>query len=184
MDWRLRGIRASREDVDTRRRVMIKTILIATDGSPTAKTAAAYAAGIAKCEGSKVVVLSVLHTHLYGDTTAYGDTERVIAEMRATVNGQVEELRRAGIEATGRTWETDTDEVQTAIEHVAEEIGADLLVMGTHGRTGLDRALLGSVADRVLRMTRVPVLVIPKTYAAAHARARVSTSERTAGTPA
>jgi nucleotide-binding universal stress UspA family protein len=143
---------------------MIETILVPTDGSRTAKAAAAYGAEIAKCEGAKVVVLSVLHPHQWGDTTTVGDDAVLIAEIRQTVNDAADELRRMGVDATGRTWETETDCVQDAIEAVAEEIGADLIVIGSHGRSGLDRALLGSVADRVLRRSTVPVLVVPKTY--------------------
>ena len=43
----------------------------------------------------------------------------------------------------------------------AEEIGADAIVMGTHGRTGLSRAVIGSVADRVVRNAGVPVVLVP-----------------------
>lgn len=143
---------------------MIKTMLVTTDGSRTAKAAAEYAATIAKCENAKVVVLSVVHLHQYGDTTVYAGNETFAAAAREAVDTQVEALRAMGIETTGRTWETETDFVQDAIEQVAEEVGADMIVMGTHGRHGLDRALLGSVADRVLRHSKVPMLVVPITY--------------------
>jgi nucleotide-binding universal stress UspA family protein len=146
------------------RRVMIDTMLVATDDSSTAMAAAEYAADIATCEGSKVVVLSVVHPHLWGDTTTFDDRDEFVRMAREAVDKTVDALKAQGIDATGRTWESETEHVQEAIEQVAEEIGADLIVMGTHGRTGLDRALLGSVADRVLRSSKVPLLVIPSTY--------------------
>ncbi|MER3460845.1 MAG: hypothetical protein C4303_06950 [candidate division GAL15 bacterium] len=62
--------------------------------------------------------------------------------------------------------------VAHAILDAAERFGADLIVMGTHGRTGLQRVLLGSVAEAVLRRSRVPVMVVP---ARATERARPET---------
>lgn len=159
---------------------MARTILFPTDGSGAARNAGEYAVEMARCEGARIVVLGVLHPHYYGDTTEFGDWEVLLADIRRAVDDEVGRLGGMGVEVAGRTWDTPTDQVQDAIEQVALEIGADLIVMGSHGRTGLDRAMLGSVTDRVLRHSTVPVLVVPahttsrmteKSAAAASARA-------------
>jgi nucleotide-binding universal stress UspA family protein len=68
-----------------------------------------------------------------------------------------------GVEAERRLEEGDPVE---AILRVAEEIGADLIVMGTHGRTGLSRLFMGSVAEQVLRRAPCPVLTLKSPFAA------------------
>lgn len=65
----------------------------------------------------------------------------------------------AGVEVAGRRVEIDT--AARAILAYAEGIGADLLVLGTHGRGGLERALLGSVAGSVARRAECPFLLVP-----------------------
>ena len=159
---------------------MIKTILLPTDGSPTAVAAGDFAADMAKCEGAKVVVLGVVHPHTWGDSAAYERDDVTREEMHRVVDAEAGRLRDMGIEAEARVWDTATDQVQNAIERVATDVGADLIVMGTHGRTGLDRALLGSVTDRVLRHSTVPVLVVPPTKVTP--MSRPAAAEKTAAT--
>ena len=62
----------------------------------------------------------------------------------------------------GHTLQTHrlTGNPAAAIVQEAQQLGADLIVMGTHGRSGLDRLMLGSVADRVLRTAHIPVLTV------------------------
>ncbi len=158
---------------------MVKVILLPTDGSATAIAAGDFAADIAKCEGARVVVLGVLHPHQWGDTTELPGDEVIRSDMHRAVADEVARLGGMGVQAEARTWDTPTDQVQTAIEQVAREIGADFIVMGTHGRSGLDRALLGSVTDRVLRHSTVPVLVVPPTSVRPQSQPRT-----TAGTAA
>ncbi len=160
---------------------MVKTILLPTDGSTTALAAGDFAADIAKCEGDKVVVLGVVHPHLYGDMAYLEREDEAIRDgVHRIVDAEVERLSRMGVTAEARTYDTPTEQVQDAIDHVARQIGADFLVMGTHGRTGLDRALLGSVTDRVLRRSSVPVLVVPPTSVTAMSKPE-ATAKATAG---
>jgi len=140
---------------------MIRTVLLPTDGSATATAAGDLAADLAKCEKAKVVVLGVLHPHYWGDTTEFERDDVLLADVHGVVDAEVKRLTSSGVDAVARYWDTPTDHVQDAIQQVAEDVSADLVVMGTHGRSGLERALLGSVTDRVLRHSTVPVLVVP-----------------------
>lgn len=139
---------------------MIETILMPTDGSPTAQAAADIAKDIALAENASVIVLGVVHTIVYPDTAAIDSDAAAEPATQAVVDEQVKRMADVGVSVTGRT--VHGAQVHQAIADVAKEVGADLIVMGTHGRTGLSRAVIGSVADRVVRHTAVPVLLVPK----------------------
>ncbi|WP_049936416.1 universal stress protein [Haloplanus natans] len=116
----------------------IATVLLATDGSEGTERAADHAVTVAAATGAHLHALTV------GDDD--GPAERVVARAR-----------EAGVDATaavrsGRPHET--------ILGYARNHGADLVVVGTHGRSGVERVLLGSVAERVLRTATRPVLVV------------------------
>lgn len=139
---------------------MIKKILLPTDGSPTAKAAARFAAEIALCNEAEVIVLGVAHALEYGDVTAYDPMPWLTAEAQRFVDEDVEALSAAGVNVTGRV--ECCEQPFEKIVDIAEDDAVDLIIMGTHGRTGLSRVVIGSVADRVVRHTRVPVLLVPK----------------------
>jgi nucleotide-binding universal stress UspA family protein len=82
-------------------------------------------------------------------------------EAEAYIQGRAEELREAGHEVEARLL-VDASPA-AGILRAAEEVGADLLAMATHGRGGLDRLMLGSVTDKVLRGSHVPILVFRPT---------------------
>lgn len=134
-------------------RSFIKRILLPTDFSPCARHAEAYAAFLAEAYGATVDVVHALE--LYGgiDLTTiqdHGETEAQLAEivrrlLQAAVS--VTNQQRAGI-------------VDVSICEMAAEDQADLIVMGTHGRTGLEHILLGSTTERVLTMAPCPVLTV------------------------
>lgn len=140
---------------------MVEKILTPTDGSDTARVAVRFAADIALAENAEVVVLGVVQTRVYG----YGDTPDLDAaalaepDMRTIVDDEVEELTAAGVKATGLT--VAGEQVHQVIAEQVDELGIGLIVMGTHGHTGLARAVIGSVADRVIRHTDVPVVLVP-----------------------
>lgn len=154
----------------------IRRILVPTDGSETAREAGRFAAELAKCEAAEVVVLGVVHPRQWGDTTAYADMTRLRADVERTVSEQVAEIAEAGVKAAGRT--TETEQVHAAIRQTAEETGADLILMGAHGRAGLERAMLGSVADRVVQGSRVPVMLVPMAWVRARAGERAKSAAR------
>lgn len=145
---------------------MYDTILVPTDGSPAADRALREALDLASETGATLHVLYVVDTSTAG-WAAVGDEEFGVEVQQA-----LEYLEEEGEEATAAAIkaarEADVD-VVTAIEDgtpyrgiiaYAEAHAIDLLVMGTHGRTGLDRYLLGSTTERVIRRSSVPVLTV------------------------
>lgn len=139
---------------------MISKILMPTDGSPTAHAAADFALEIAKAEHAEIEVLGVVHTVVAADTANVDTDAAAEPGVETIVDAQVAELKAGGATVSGRI--VVGGRVHEAIVDVAKEDGADIIVMGTHGRTGLARTMIGSVADRVLRHSEVPVLMVPK----------------------
>jgi nucleotide-binding universal stress UspA family protein len=80
-----------------------------------------------------------------------------LASARSYVEGRAEHLRRAGIDAEGHAV---SGRISSTVVRVAEEAGADVIVMGTTAPRGAARAVLGSTADQVLRTARRPVLLV------------------------
>lgn len=137
-----------------------KTLLVPTDFSEPADHALDYAIGLADKLGAKIYLLNVI------GIPALGVPELGVAVTASTIEttirfrqADLDQLvaRRAGapIEAMLRT-----GDAVSAIVDVARQIGAELIVMGTHGRRGVRRALIGSIAEGVLRTAPCPVLTI------------------------
>jgi nucleotide-binding universal stress UspA family protein len=129
-------------------RLWEKRILLATDGSKHSEAAAAAAGHLAKQSGLPVSVVSVV-------TASQNAARR--QEAQEAVATKVVQLKALGVAAEGKVVEGRPDE---AIVKAAEDVGADLIVMGSHGRTGLVKVLLGSVAERVIGQAVCAVLVI------------------------
>ena len=140
-------------------------ILVPTDFSEPAATALDSALDLASVLGAGVTILHAYHLVIPMSVPPTGGGFRMPAsaarELRARAREAVEELveRRSGsgVEMTARAVEAPP---ATAILSEAERIPADLIVMGTHGRSGLAHAFLGSVAERVVRMAGCPVLTM------------------------
>jgi nucleotide-binding universal stress UspA family protein len=140
---------------------LYEKILIATDGSEYTKNAVDYGIDLAKNTGAK------LHAIYVVDTAAFASIP-----MDAAWESMYDLLRQEGDEATkyvADKAQTEGLEVErTTIEgHPADEIIKyaeknliSLIVMGTLGKSGLDRFLLGSVAEKVVRNSKIPVLVV------------------------
>lgn len=147
---------------------MYEHILVPTDGSATAQAAVDHALDIAEQYGSEVHALYVADT----DAVAYGLGAEQVDRIRQGQFEEMDDLRERAESATGYIVERANDRGLTAHERhaggkphrtiadYAEQNGIDLVVMGSHGRSGVRRALLGSVTERTLRSTRVPVLVV------------------------
>jgi len=137
---------------------MYDTILVPTDGSDGANAALAEAVGLASAFDATVHSLYIVDTTTPQSDAGYVDLvesfERIGEE---TTEAAVERAASAGVEGVGAV---RTGRPHRAILEYADEVGADLLVMGTHGRTGLERYLLGSVTEKVVRTADVPVLTV------------------------
>jgi nucleotide-binding universal stress UspA family protein len=139
-----------------------KNILVPVDFTETSKKALDYAVELAKRFDSKITVLHAYEIPVFGfpdgALIATADIASRIANaaqqsLAATVDARKSSgVVLEGVLRTGVTWEE--------IHSLASELPADLIVIGTHGRRGLARALLGSVAENVIRTSKVPVLTI------------------------
>lgn len=143
---------------------MYKQILIATDGSELSTKGLDQGLKLAKQLGSKVTVITVTDLWAAGALASAGPT--AIAEydaaVRETVNDILSEARRFA-EETGVECETlhiSNRYPADAIVETAQKIGADLIVMASHGRRGFRKMLLGSQTTEVLTSSTVPVLVV------------------------
>lgn len=149
---------------------MYEQILVPTDGSEAAQAAVDHALGIAEQYGSEVHALYVADT----DAVAYGLGAEQVDRIRQGQFEEMDDLREQAESATKYVVERANDrglraherhaggKPHRAIADYAEQNGIDLVVMGSHGRSGVRRALLGSVTERTLRSTRVPVLVVDR----------------------
>ena len=143
---------------------MFKHILVPVDGSPTSQLAIDKAIGLAKTFGSTVTAIYVIDPYPFtgvGTDFAYGQAEYLSAanaEANAAVHAAKDSFAAAGIKV-----ETSIIEAHTAwrgIVEAGDSLQADLIVMGSHGRSGLEKLVLGSVAQRVLSAVHVPVMVV------------------------
>lgn len=143
---------------------MFKHILIPVDGSPTAQKAVDKAAGLARAFGSQTTVIYVIDPYPFtglGSDFAYGQAEYLSAAHAEAA--EATEAARAALAAAGVTVQTEVVEshaVWRGITETAHARGADLIVMGSHGRRGLEKLVLGSVAQRVLAHATQPVLIV------------------------
>jgi nucleotide-binding universal stress UspA family protein len=135
---------------------MIKTILVPLDGSPLAEQGLETGCRVARDSGAALVLVrAILYYGLMRENEKA--ERRTLAEARGYMAEQEERLRRDGF--TVRVVVLPSDPVQ-AILFAADMYDADLIAMSTHGATGLRHALLGSVAEAVLRRSRHPVLLV------------------------
>jgi nucleotide-binding universal stress UspA family protein len=139
-----------------------KTIMVPTDFSEHADHALEYAVALAAKLGAKVHIMSAITIPSYGVpelgvalTSAVIDTQ--LSAATAKLDKLASQYLPMKIDLLLRT-----GDARDMIAQAASEIGADLIVMGTHGRRGVSRALLGSVAEGVVRTAPCPVLTIRK----------------------
>jgi nucleotide-binding universal stress UspA family protein len=138
----------------------IESILVPTDGSECALAAADHAIALAATTDAGVHVTHVVDLGmLWGDSGTGAILEALEDAGQRALDGVLERADEADISTIDATILSGTP--HTAIVDYATDHDVDCIVMGSHGRTGLDRLLLGSVAERVVRATDVPVLILP-----------------------
>ena len=145
------------------------TILVATDGSDDSDAAVEAALDLAHDTSGRLLVLTVVpegSSADEGDAAASAsevnrDDQQVVVATDRT-NDIVDHAVEWGLEATPLVWEGEPAE---AILAAAASEGADVIVIGSSGRTGVGRMLLGSVSDDVVRRAEVPVMVVRAPHA-------------------
>jgi nucleotide-binding universal stress UspA family protein len=144
---------------------MYKRILVPVDGSATSMAGLRQAIGLAKQDRARLRLVHIVDMRFVAQ--APGGiliSETVFDSMRNAgrkVLAKAQALARsAGVNADTAMRETFGERVATGIVAEARKFRADLVVIGTHGRRGFSRAVLGSDAEEVVRSTRVPVLLV------------------------
>ena len=155
-------------------RSVFNKILVPVDGSKYALDAAEYAVELAKLAHAKVVALHVVHLPTYAFT--YSGSEGVspvsiptllpmslTEDEKKTAKRIVDDVKelgvRGGVDVAAHVLERHPS-VPDAIIQFAEESGVDLIIMGTKGKTAIQRFLLGSVTESVVHHAHCPVLVV------------------------
>ena len=144
---------------------MFKHILFGTDGSAASEHAAALAVGLARAHGAKLTALYVVDPYPYlgiGETNPMGFQAYMAAAQQhaAQAHAKVDELcRQSNPPVTLEVRLAEDVAAARGIVEMAGSEGADLVVVGSHGRTGVARLMLGSVAAKVVAQSPVPVLV-------------------------
>ncbi|MDP2819144.1 MAG: universal stress protein [Polaromonas sp.] len=143
---------------------MFKHILLPVDGSSTSLTAVEKARGLAQAFGSAVTLIYVIDPYAFsgvGADFAYGQAQYLGAattEGKLALAGATERLESAGITVASSIVESHA--IYRGILETANSVGADLIVMGSHGRRGLEKLVLGSVAAQVLAHAHLPILIV------------------------
>lgn len=151
----------------------MKKILIALDYDPAAQEIAETGYALAKSMNAKVVLLHVTSDYFYYSALDYSPILGYdsFSNLGALQTNTVEELHKAAENYLETTKQHLGDNaIQTVVKdgdfgdmilQTAKEMNIDIIVMGSHGRRGLDKILMGSVAEKVLRHSSIPLFIIP-----------------------
>ncbi|WP_284617861.1 universal stress protein [Aquabacterium humicola] len=144
---------------------MTSRILVPIDGSPTAQRGLEEAIRLAVSQSASLLLLHVIDD--FPKLREFASYEMLAQEQEsrahrpdAMLAAAVREAGAAGVAADSKVVFAVLDLPDTVVDIAARE-GCDLIVIGTHGRRGLSRAMLGSVAEGVARRSAVPVLLVP-----------------------
>jgi nucleotide-binding universal stress UspA family protein len=142
---------------------MFKTIVWATDGSELADGALEHVRELARLHNSRIVAVHAneLLQGRAGGAPLFADEP----ELEQKIGRQIEELRATGVDAK-LVIRTGTKDVAKLIADAADEVDADLIVVATHGHSGIAAAIIGSVARALTHTAGRPVLVVPPPMAA------------------
>lgn len=148
-----------------------KIILVPTDFGAPSEAAIDAAVDYARVFGAQVVLMHAYEIPIMGfpDGALVATAElttRILEGAQAGLDRQVASRSSSGVPVRGMIKQGDPWHM---VNEAADEVGANLIVMGTHGRTGIPRALIGSVAEKVVRTAKVPVLTVHVGEHSAHA---------------
>lgn len=145
---------------------MYKRILVPVDGSETSNKALVAALQLAKDAGGRVRLIHIVEelAYLSGYEQFGGYSGELITGMRETgtkvLNDGMAMAKAAGVEADNLLFDNFGGRLAEVVADAAKQWNADLVVVGTHGRRGVGRMLLGSGAEQIIRLAPVPVLVV------------------------
>lgn len=145
---------------------MYKRILVPVDGSETSNKALRAALQMAKESGGSVRIVHLIDASAYmsGPAGYLSFPSDLPGAMRGAGNKVLEDAadlaKAAGVEAETHMFDSFDGRLADVVSDAALQWKADLIVVGTHGRRGVGRVLLGSGAEQILRLSPVPVLVI------------------------
>lgn len=151
---------------------MYKRILVPVDGSETSHQALASAIALARESQGAIRLLHVVEelAYLTGYDQFGGYSGALLKAMRENGDRILEDaaarVREAGVACESVLFDTFGQHLGETVAKAASQWNADLVVVGTHGRRGVSKLLLGSGAEQVIRQAPVPVLVIRPTQAA------------------
>lgn len=138
---------------------MFKTVAVGLDGSDGARQALPFAVELAKRDSAKLVLV-----HVEEDISGEGGGPIRLDEdeIQAEIKRQATELAAEGVETQVSMTNVFLGGPAPAIAKLADEAGADLIVVGTRGQSTVVGVVLGSVAQRLLHLAHQPVLVVPE----------------------
>ncbi len=160
------------DQAESATRILLKNILFLTDFSEPSEVALPFTMAIAREYGAAVHALHVLVPEAF----MYTSPEATIVSLEAQEESAVAEMQRTESQLAGVIHEGSVvraAEMWTAVTEAIENAHADMIVLGTHGRTGAQKVMLGSVAEEVFRKSPIPVLTIgPRARSGLHGGAR------------
>lgn len=141
---------------------MYKRIMVPVDGSKTSESALDEAIALAKDQQAELRIVYVVDEAAIVAGSEYGDMMEVEKTQIEAGRGVLEKAKEKFPGAQTQLIETEKlgESISEAIVEDASNWGADLIVSGTHGRAGLRHLLLGSVAEGIVRIAKVPVLLV------------------------
>jgi nucleotide-binding universal stress UspA family protein len=144
---------------------MYKKILVPLDGSPTAARGFEEAVGLARVTGASLQLLHVVDTYPFALEMATASTwQQIVDGMKEAGQAVLDRARQTaqdhGVAAAAKLIEGPSGRVADTVLDEAREAGCDLIVMGTHGRRGFSHVMMGSDAERVVRESPLPVLLV------------------------
>ena len=145
--------------------MVYKRIMVPVDGSPTSTAGLKEALRLAKSQKAKVRLIHIVdELMIFSSSEAGLNVEPVLESMKRAGKRLLERAAKLasarGIRPETELWENATARVAEVLIARAKRWRADLIVMGTHGRRGMNRMLLGSDAELVVRNSPVPVLLV------------------------
>lgn len=155
---------------------MYQKILLPLDGSALAERAEPYAVALAQADNATLLLLRAVEVHTLPGVDPTEAQVEAVGEATAYLDARAAALRQRGLRVETSIY---YDDAASAIADEAQRAGSDLIVMATHGRSGIGRWRLGSVADRVSRSALAPVLMVRSQLPAAEPPEALAAADKT-----